>query len=317
MEKIKIFVINNRCGNLSAIYSACKKWGWELDIEEIEVSESLKFADYGEGVGLDMYLTNSRNSNAIGCQAIVYIYKPEPNPFIKPLKNWTYCLDGRPQCQIVKGDWSDGATAENMAHELCHAMWCNLRNKGFLVEDKTDNYETGPKAILGELKRLEDYSSVLIKPLPIDAEINKKLFFIRILQGFKKLFMSILNQKNLRDLAMAMSIQEGFPIVGSRAARNHNPLNLKYVGQVLAKGRDDKGFCMFENDDDGWKACLNDLRFKRDGKSITGLSGNSTVADLICVWTKGDPESIQQSYINSVCIRLNISPTFQLKNFVG
>jgi hypothetical protein len=150
--------------------------------------------------------------------------------------------------------------------------------------------------------------------MPCDKDLGLMKSIIEMLKSFIAGF-SI--TKTLRSLAEAMAAVEGFYIVGSRAFRNHNPLNLKYVGQKLAVGQDDKNFCIFKDDNDGWTACLNDLRCKRDGKSITGLSGKSTIAETIKIWTSGDSDLIQENYIKSVCDKLGISSDFQLGNFIG
>ena len=312
--KFKIFLINNSCQNVYEILGFCKSdWNLDLEAKIVEVSEPLKFADFGLGAGLDMYHTNRFNTDAVGYGAIVYLYHPEPNPFNKPLYNWTYTLDGRPQCQVVQGQWDSRMTAELMAHELCHAMWANLRCKGISVEDRTDMYPEGKEAILGELQRLQPYSDKLLEPLPIDKKIGILQQILAVAQQLLNLLTKPIGGKPLRELAEAMAQFEGFYIVGSRAWKNHNPLNLKYVGQPLAIGRDDKNFCIFKNDDDGWTTCLNDLRLKRDGKSISGLNGDSSVADLIKVWSEDNVDN----YIKFVCQKLNITPDYKLKNFYG
>lgn len=52
--------------------------------------------------------------------------------------------------------------------------------------------------------------------------------------------------------AMAKGIErfEGW-YPGSRSYRNKNPFNVKHVGQPLAIGKDDKGFCVFATYEDG------------------------------------------------------------------
>lgn len=57
----------------------------------------------------------------------------------------------------------------------------------------------------------------------------------------------------IRDLAQAIARFEGFR-PGTRAYRNNNPGNLRYVGQAGATGADGQGFAIFQDQADGWRA---------------------------------------------------------------
>lgn len=52
---------------------------------------------------------------------------------------------------------------------------------------------------------------------------------------------------------------EGYNSPGSRPARDHNPGDLKYVGQAGAVGRDAGGFAVFPDDVTGWQALYRQL----------------------------------------------------------
>lgn len=54
--------------------------------------------------------------------------------------------------------------------------------------------------------------------------------------------------------ASAIAQFEGFNTSGTIAARNHNPGNLKYVGQRGAVGKDNRGFAVFPDDQTGFQA---------------------------------------------------------------
>jgi hypothetical protein len=59
--------------------------------------------------------------------------------------------------------------------------------------------------------------------------------------------------------ANAIAQFEGFNQAGSRPARNHNPGDLKYAGQVGAVGKDSGGFAIFADDVTGFQALYNQL----------------------------------------------------------
>jgi hypothetical protein len=60
--------------------------------------------------------------------------------------------------------------------------------------------------------------------------------------------------------ANAIAQFEGFNSPGSRAARNHNPGDLKFAGQPGAAGRDSLGFAVFPDDATGWQALYRQLQ---------------------------------------------------------
>jgi len=68
--------------------------------------------------------------------------------------------------------------------------------------------------------------------------------------------------------AWALAIQsfEGY-FPGSRAYRNNNPGNIKFVGQKTATGQDDKGFCVFPDYKTGLEALKSLLRYAATGNS--------------------------------------------------
>ena len=115
---------------------------------------------------------------------------------------------------------------------------------------------------------------------------------------------------NLRELAEAMAIFEGFYLINSRANRNNNPGNLRW--SPMASGYDAEKFAIFETKSKGWEALLWDLGKKCKGETSTKLTPNSTVRDLIYTWSATD----QKDYTNFVCERLKIKPEFRIKNFL-
>lgn len=71
---------------------------------------------------------------------------------------------------------------------------------------------------------------------------------------------------------------------GTLAQRNNNPGNLRFNSQAGAvKG--DAGFAKFNSYDDGFNALIKDIKAKQTGKTRTGLGPNSTIQDLMNVYS--------------------------------
>lgn len=311
---MKLKCIVNNCDTkfiadiISFARSIFNEKGFEIEPDFIFVNEPLEFTNYWIGRGLTMYSTNKYSTDSIGSHTIVYFYNPLKE---KDLYNWTYVVDGKPQVQIpCNPQVPTTAIGECLAHELTHSFFANLKEKGINLADNLDFNNEGLKSIREKLTILSPFKAQIELPMPCDKKLTTMQTYLKSLQDF---LASLTNKKPLKDLATAMSIMEGFPIVGSRPYRNHNPLNLKYCGQKLAIGKDDKNFCIFKNDEDGWITCLNDLRCKRDGKSISGLNGNSTIEQLIKVWSETD----QNEYVNFVCKKLKVAKDYKIGNFYG
>ena len=117
--------------------------------------------------------------------------------------------------------------------------------------------------------------------------------------------------KTLRQLATAMAKVEGFYIPNSRAERNANPGNLKY--SPFTQNYDAQGFAVFPSFKDGWDAFLWDLKAKQEGRTRTGLNGESTLKDLIWVWS----EDNQETYLSSVLKELSLTSYTKLKEFLS
>lgn len=113
-----------------------------------------------------------------------------------------------------------------------------------------------------------------------------------------------------------MTEQEGwFPVGslqmpdGSRSFRNHNPLNLR-ESPFQYKSRD--GFAVFKNDLEGIEAGIWDIGQKARGLSVTGLTGLSTLKDLIDIWAPSSDGNDPNSYLTNVCLMTGFTPDMQL-----
>ena len=54
----------------------------------------------------------------------------------------------------------------------------------------------------------------------------------------------------------------------NKGQRNHNPVNLRYMGQWEATGKDDTGFAVFPDGPTGWRAAHNQI-FRDQGRGLT------------------------------------------------
>jgi len=131
---------------------------------------------------------------------------------------------------------------------------------------------------------------------------------------------NMITQK-LTALAQAMSEYEGWsPLQGSSttegvpsvAYRNHNPGNMR--SSIFQLGVRD-GFAVFYNDATGFFAMCYDIMMKAQGKTSTGLNGNSTIRELIAKWSAGTPEAVEK-YTAYVCSRTGLTPDTKLEKLI-
>lgn len=250
----------------------------------------------------------------------IYFYEPTR----LGIYNWTL-LTETPQCQIaVERNFPDEVMAEIVAHEMAHGFIKILQCRGVEIEDKLDEGTDRKKLLLEALTEINEHRDKL-NPL---SGIAEKIKFIR--EKLIRLAEIINGIRGLRQLAIAMSEMEGYPIVGSRAWRNKNHLNLSYVGQKNVIGIDEAGgkdgypnaFCIFKTRQDGLEAGENDLKIKIEGRSRVYVEGDwedgntltpeSTIKKLIWAWTKTDRED----YLAYICNKLKIKEDFKIKNFI-
>lgn len=118
-----------------------------------------------------------------------------------------------------------------------------------------------------------------------------------------------------------MTESEGWAPIGHPSAkaggptvsyRNHNPGNLRY--SIFQLGTRD-GFSVFYNDATGMFAMRYDIMRKCQGKTKTGLTGESTLAELLKTWTAGEGQSLQ-NYIDFVCKRTGLTPDTKIGELI-
>lgn len=100
----------------------------------------------------------------------------------------------------------------------------------------------------------------------------------------------------------AIAKMEGFFIPGTKAARNHNPGNLR--ASSLATGKDSDGLAIFPDDETGWRALARQITLDaKRGKTIEQfISGYAPKAD------GNDPNN----YLSFVCAQTGMQATDKL-----
>lgn len=105
------------------------------------------------------------------------------------------------------------------------------------------------------------------------------------------------------------SVKDGNP---SRAYRNHNPGNLRE--SIFALGTRD-GFAYFYNDATGEFAMQFDIMQKCRGKTVTTLTGESILAELIAIYSASEGEELE-NYVKHVCKRTGLEPATKLATLI-
>ena len=326
MKRYKLYCINNDVSEAKIVGALERFNGWVLNqsngnlildwyIKDVKEDVSYQSADYfvnGSYVKynfLDHSIMEQYNKEATGFQAVVYFYDPTKHNNPSNVINGTHTLNGRVKIQIVARSDYDVITIYNeLRHENIHGFFANLRLKGIYLNDLLDTH-TDESGELIEIEKIKPYWNKLVETLPVDNVVLNGL--INKVKSLLAIVNSITNKRiSVKQLAEAMAEWEGFYTVGTRAFRNNNPLNVKYVGQALAIGKDDKNFCIFKTPDDGWTTGIALLRIKLFDKFFNG-----TISDVIKNWTSGDPVLNQNNYINFVCKKLGITPDYPCKQF--
>jgi len=96
----------------------------------------------------------------------------------------------------------------------------------------------------------------------------------------------------------------GISIKGSTSWRNRNPGNLRPY--IESQRRDDKGYRIFDNLNDGWYALLLDIEKKLTGKSTHNLTPQSTLHDFFNIYAPFTDNNDPQQYSRVIAGELNL-----------
>lgn len=101
---------------------------------------------------------------------------------------------------------------------------------------------------------------------------------------------------------------------GSLSYRNHNPGNLRF--STFQVGTKD-GFAVFNSDMDGIMALKYDIIKKAKGETVTGLTGNSTLSDLIYKYAPPADHNDTANYLAEIILMSGLSATTKLSEFLN
>ena len=100
---------------------------------------------------------------------------------------------------------------------------------------------------------------------------------------------------------------------GSRSFRNNNPGNLRT--SKFQNGSDGE-YAKFETKEKGRAALRWDLTQKAMGETVTGLTGESTIEDLINVYAPASDKNNTEAYIESIENQTGLKRTIKLKDLL-
>jgi len=165
------------------------------------------------------------------------------------------------------------------------------------------------------LLSLAGWLSNLLEPTGSSDHFSPQSYFIILEKNDFMITQKIVN------LANAMAEREGWaPDKHPNAKdggpsvsfRNHNPGNLR--SSIFALGVRD-GFAFFYNDATGMFALQFDLMRKAQGKTVTTLTGDSMLAELVKIYACVEDEELN-SYVKFVCSRTGFEPTTKLSELL-
>jgi len=98
--------------------------------------------------------------------------------------------------------------------------------------------------------------------------------------------------------------------VGSRSYRHHNQGNLRASPFAYAVV---DNFAVFRSDHVGYMALHWDLLQKAKGNTVTGLTGDSTVRQLLFIWAPPSDNNDSEAYVRSVYKKTGFTDKTTLK----
>ncbi len=102
---------------------------------------------------------------------------------------------------------------------------------------------------------------------------------------------------SLEAVADAIMHYEGW-YAASRSNRNRNPGNLR--DSHFKTGEDPQGYAIFPNLPIGYNALLADLEAKFMGRTVSGLTPDSTLFDLFKVYAPASDDNVPEAYADFV-----------------
>lgn len=135
----------------------------------------------------------------------------------------------------------------------------------------------------------------------------------KLAEALKKNSEPVVSSK-LDAWALAIQSFEGY-FPGSRAYRNNNPGNIRFVGQKEATGKDDKGFCIFPDYKTGFEALKSLLRRAAEGKS-TYYNKEGDLFAWASVYAPASDNNAPKTYAEFVAKKIGVPVSTPIKNLL-
>lgn len=144
-----------------------------------------------------------------------------------------------------------------------------------------------------------------MKPLFIFLALIILFGFLIMRKAFKPV-----NELVIQELAKAIARAEGFFVIGSRPAKNHNPGNLTVdiAGGPKAVGKDGM-YVVYATDADGWEDLRGQVRLMFNGGSNV-YNSEMTIQEMANRYTATE----QTAWAANVARSLGVPVTTRLKN---
>lgn len=118
----------------------------------------------------------------------------------------------------------------------------------------------------------------------------------------------------IEQFADAIQEMEGY-FPGSRAYKNNNPFNLKYIGQRTAIGKDDKGFCIFPSYDIGRQTGIDMIKNVVAGKSRV-YKQNCSILEFFKLYAPDSDGNDSNRYASFVAQKLKVGTNYKIKDLI-
>lgn len=163
------------------------------------------------------------------------------------------------------------------------------------------------------------YFGSLTKQKVIEYQIQNGLLADGIVGPLMRTKLNGNTKSYITQLAEAIKQHEGY-FKGSKSYRNHSPGNFKpgtltaYMKKLGAIGIDDGGFAFFPNYETGFNALCTFLKDACSDK-LNAYRGSMTISDFFHKYAPSS-ENNTLAYIGSVCKRLGVEKTLQIKELL-
>ena len=224
--------------------------------------------------------------------------------------HWVVCYgyDDTKQAYKVFDSYNSIYSGESKFEKKLYSYSANIAiaKSYFIEKSNLENLLIKQVGLLSLLKALLEKLLALVKPAPIIESVVEP-----IIQPTptKEVLPSRIN-----SFAKAIETYEGY-FEGSRAWRNKNPGNLRFVGQPKAIGKDAQNFCIFATYQDGFDTLCQMLTNACTGKSKVYYPMMS-LYDFFAIYAPTTDKNLPIPYAIYVAKKLSVKPEEPIRNLI-